>query len=116
MASGTIVKDTPEGGTLGEDYGYSKLPDGTLIQWGLIRDASFDNGVCSVNINYRVPYVYSTFVPIISATVASASPIYSVTTAINSAYANANIHMQMPGAPTYTGSAVIMWTAIGRWK
>ena len=118
MASGVIQKTNVDGGT-----GYTKLPDGTLIQWGKysVHSGSFaavsGTGIYYLNIsfNFPIPFVGN---PIVTGTsrysTGFALPVgfnnASATTAVGYAYDFS------PRTPTTQVPLIIEWQAVGKWK
>lgn len=108
MATGTIEKVIPDSGA-----GYYKSPDGTLIQWGQVGNAS--NGY---EIILPVSFVDTSFNAFTSYWSASADSMRVSIAPSASAVNKIAINIYTAGTPTpYTGNSVYFrWLAIGRWK
>lgn len=116
MASGIIEKLSND-----SDNGYCKMPDGTLIQWGIYAvngvaidrpwGQIFESAIQDMDFSFPIPFIA---LPAVTAS-ARTSPtswletLGASTSKLNTFYLN---------RPTVAASVsgVISWLAIGRWK
>lgn len=94
---------------------YCKMPDGTLIQWGII---SVTTGTSTSSLNY-----YHGYAPVVFTTTFASTPTVVTTPEENAGYWNSSVaNLQTTGCNVFLAGSLastarnVMWTAIGRWK
>ena len=94
--------------------GYSKFPDGTMIEWGLSGSYASGNSK-TITVNLIVPFIDTNYS--VTATGfyggADASNYEVIATARRISESQFEIHCKNPTA-NYTNA--VHWTAVGRWK
>ena len=117
MASGAIKQTTNT-----SDYGYCKMPDGTLIQWGQLHETVPATSTKDVSVTFPIPFVYNGsssdgslnvqvepygYIAAVGVDNARAFPLsWDLTKAIIRILNNASSE----------ASRNVTWLAIGRWK
>lgn len=109
MASGTIKMTANESGN-----SYCKMPDGTLIQWGIVVNTNL--GYTAVS--FPVAFVNDTFIFSASPRYSSAYPYIDYRTVSQKSSNSVGVVNFKPLSSTgsYTTAALADWLAIGRWK
>lgn len=108
MAQGIMQKVTNDSGTL-----YCKMPDGTLIQWGV------DGGYQSTKrrdftINFPIPFLNVNYVVSAASQFASEANPYECLITVKRVSGEQCILHQVNATDVYCNA--LMWIAIGRWK
>lgn len=96
--------------------GYSKLPDGTMMQWGMVRENIVTNAYKNAVKNIAFPYLFAVGCPV-TVTIQNENNTYSMITLVDSVDRGSCRAILQGAAAANTSTATwFRWFAIGRWK
>lgn len=96
--------------------GYTKLSDGTLIQWGMVRENIVTNAYKNTAKNITFPYVFGGNCPV-TVTVQHENSSYSGVPWVDYIeYGSCRVVLQGAAAANTSTATYFRWMAIGRWK
>lgn len=96
--------------------GYTKLSDGTLIQWGMVRENIVTNAYKNTAKNITFPYLFGGNCPVTVIVQHENSSYSGVPWVDYIEYGSCRVVLQGAAAANTSTATYFRWMAIGRWK
>ena len=109
-----VSETTPISGVVEGSTGYTKLPDGTLICYGVLENDTYPNGWTQKNIPLPKSYIDTNYIVLISKRAGETNWSSTVDRGISDTTSQAKIEIYVSDPNSATLS--LNWCTIGRWK
>lgn len=96
--------------------GYSKLPDGTMMQWGMVRENIVTNAYKNTTKNITFPYMFGGDCPVTVIVQHENSSYSGVPWVDYIEYRSCRVVLQGASAANTSTATWFRWMAIGRWR
>ena len=109
-----VSETTPITGIVEGSAGYTKLPDGTLICYGVLENDTYPNGWTQKNISLPKNYIDTNYIVLISKRAGGTNWTSTVDRGISDTTSQAKIEIY--NSNTSSATLSLNWCTIGRWK